>query len=88
MAYSPLEQGRLRHDVLDEIGREKGASAAQIALAWVLRNPEVIAIPKASDPEHVRSNRAALDIELDDGDLARLDRVFPPPGAKRALEIL
>ncbi|MBO6562861.1 MAG: aldo/keto reductase [Nisaea sp.] len=88
MAYSPLEQGRLRHDVLDEIGREKGASAAQIALAWVLRNPEVIAIPKASDPEHVRSNRASLDIELDDGDLARLDRVFPPPGAKRALEIL
>ncbi|WP_420405292.1 aldo/keto reductase [Nisaea sp.] len=88
MAYSPLEQGRLRHEVLDEIGRQKGASAAQVALAWVLRNPGVIAIPKASDPEHVRANRAALDIELDDEDVSLLNRVFPPPDAKRALEVL
>jgi len=88
MAYSPLEQGRLRSEVLDEIARRKGASASEIALAWVLRNPGVIAIPKASNPAHVEANRAAIDIELDADDLALLDGVFPPPDAKQALEVL
>ena len=64
------------------------ATPAQIALAWVLRRKGVIAIPKAVEPEHVRRNRAALDIELDAADLAELDRAFPPPRRKQPLAMI
>ena len=50
-----------------------------MALAWVLRQPGVIAIPKASNPEHVRANMKALDVVLDAEDLKALDAAFPPP---------
>ena len=60
----------------------------QVALAWVLRRAGVIAIPKASNPAHVRDNRAALDLRLTEQDLAELDGAFPPPRRKQGLEIL
>lgn len=89
MAYSPVGQGDLAADArLARIGERHGATAAQIALAWVLRQAGVIAIPKASRPEHVRLNRAAVDIKLTDDDLAELDRLFPPPARKRPLEMI
>lgn len=89
MAYSPIEQGRLpRSPALEEIAREHGATTWQIALAWVLRRPDVIAIPKAGRREHVRENAKALDIALTPEDLARLDRDFPPPRRKTSLEML
>ena len=89
MAYSPVEQGRLSNArALEEIGRRHGASPFQVALAWVMRQPGVIAIPKASDPDHVRDNRAALDIALDDQDLSAIDAVFVPPRGKQPLEML
>lgn len=88
MAYSPLEQGRLRHSVLEDIGGKYRVTATQIALAWVLRLPEVIAIPKAADPRHVKANREALEIRIDQEDMARLDAAFAPPTGKRALEVL
>ncbi len=82
MAYSPIEQGRLlSHRELGRIAAAHNVSAAQIALAWVLRSPDVIAIPKASTVEHVRQNHASLDIRLSSEDLAALDAAFPPPGA-------
>jgi diketogulonate reductase-like aldo/keto reductase len=59
-----------------------------VALAWLLRQKELIVIPKASNPEHVRENRAALDLTLTERDLVELDRLFPPPRNKRGLEIL
>ncbi|SHN32710.1 Aldo/keto reductase family protein [Actinacidiphila paucisporea] len=60
MAYSPVEQGRLLgHPALREVAAAHGATPAQIALAWVLRHEDVIAIPKASSRGHVRENRAA-----------------------------
>jgi diketogulonate reductase-like aldo/keto reductase len=59
-----------------------------VALAWVLRHPDVAAIPKAATREHVRENRAALDIRLDLDDLAMLDEGFPPPAKKQPLEML
>ena len=89
MAYSPLEQGRLvGHKELDQVARRHGATTAQVALAWVLAQPDVIAIPKASTVEHVRENAGARDIVLDAGDMALLDRAFPPPGRPCALEMI
>jgi diketogulonate reductase-like aldo/keto reductase len=89
MAYSPIEQGRLLGNVaLGRVAGRIGATAAQVALAWVLRHPDVIAIPKASSPGHVRDNRAALDIELSADDIAELDAAFQPPRSKRPLEML
>jgi diketogulonate reductase-like aldo/keto reductase len=90
MAYSPVGQGGklLRHHGLRSVAERHGATPAQIALAWSLRLPGVISIPKASDPEHIRQNRAAALIELTDADSAELDTAFPPPRRKRSLEML
>jgi diketogulonate reductase-like aldo/keto reductase len=89
MAYSPIEQGRLRSaGALDEVARKHGATPYQVALAWVLRRPDVIAIPKAAREEHVRQNRAALDLALDADDLSALDAAFPPSKRKKPLEMI
>lgn len=88
-AYSPIEQGRLLRDrVLTGVAIRHRATTAQIALAWVLRQPDMMVVPKAATLEHVRENRAALDIELTAQDLAELDRAFPPPAGPRPLELL
>lgn len=80
MAYSPVEQGRLlRHRAVREVASRHGASPAQIALAWLLRHDDVVAIPKAASQEHVEDNAAALDVHLTDADLATLDLAYPPP---------
>jgi diketogulonate reductase-like aldo/keto reductase len=89
MAYSPIEQGRLaRNRALEAIATRHKASAAQIALAFVLAQPNTIAIPKAGSEAHVRENRAAADIVLSPGDLAALDAAFPPPRRKTSLEMI
>jgi diketogulonate reductase-like aldo/keto reductase len=89
MAYSPIEQGRLLgHPALDEVARRHEATPAQIALAWVLRNDGVNAIPRAGTLEHVRENATALQIRLGNEDLTSLDSAFPPPTRPRPLEML
>lgn len=89
MAYSPVEQGRLaRSPKLDAIAARHQATPAQIALAWAMAQPGVIAIPKASRAEHVRQNAAALDLLLTTQDLAELDSAFPPPRGKHPLEMI
>ena len=90
MAYSPLGQGGrlLRHPVLREVAERHGRLPAQIALAWVRRQPGVVAIPKSADPAHLRHNAGAAEIVLEEADLRALDRVFPPPQRKQALEML
>lgn len=89
MAYSPLEQGRLvGRKTLDAVAVRLNATAAQVALAWVLRQPGVIAIPKSGRPERVRENRRALDITFAPDDLAELDEAFPPPTRKIPLEMI
>lgn len=94
MAYSPVghktdDQKRLFNDRnLKSIAAAHGVTPAQVALAWVMREPDVIAIPKASRPEHIRENRATLDIEFTDEDLAKLDQSFPAPTRKTPLETL
>ena len=89
MAYTPLGQGSLLRDrTLAEIARRHSATPAQVALAWLLRQPGTIVIPKAARPEHVRENRGALDVVLTEEDLAALDRAFPPPKGRSALGML
>ncbi len=89
MAYSPLEQGRLAKDkTVQAIARRLDATPAQVALAWVLRQQGVVAIPKAAHFEHVREDRGALDIELSSEDLDELDEAFPPPTHKTPLEMI
>jgi diketogulonate reductase-like aldo/keto reductase len=90
MAYSPVGHGRglLENATLKKIAKRHDATAAQIALAWVLRQPDVIAIPKASDEKHVRDNACSIHIKLAKDDLADLDREFPPPKFKKPLPML
>lgn len=89
MAYSPIEQGELvGHDVLEEIAARHDATSAQVALAWVLGTPGVVAIPKTSDPDRMAENLGALDLRLTDADRAALDRAFPPPRRKQPLEMI
>jgi len=94
MAYSPLGssssavRGLLRDDTLLAIAQRHRATSAQIALAWVLRQPGVYAIPKAGRAEHVRENARALEIELGPDDIRELDAAFPPPRRGTSLEML
>ena len=88
MAYSPVDQAKLAGDkTLAAIGKRHDATAAQIALAWGLRHPDSIVIPKAVKSEHIRQNVSALDIKLTPEDMAEIDKAFPPPKAKTRLEM-
>lgn len=94
MAYCPLAQaGKLRHEVLShpvmqQLARARGVSSAQIALAWVTRWDNVIAIPKAVQIEHIRDNAAALTLKLNPEEIALIDHAFPPPSHKTSLDIV
>ena len=80
MAYSPIDQGKLlKNRGLNQVATRHGATPAQIAVAWLLRMDDVIAIPKTSSPARIRENFGALGITLSAVDLADLDRAFPPP---------
>ncbi len=89
MAYSPIEQGRiLRHTELIRIAKAYQATPAQLALAFVLRSRNTIAIPKSSDPHRIEENAGAIGLELSREDWAALDAAFPPPSRKQSLEML
>jgi diketogulonate reductase-like aldo/keto reductase len=89
LAYSPIEQGRLlRRRALLRVAKRREATPAQVALAWVLRQEGVIAIPKAGSIDHVRENRGALEVRLTKDDLDELDAAFPPPTKATPLETL
>ena len=90
MAYSPVGQGGalLKSRALVQVAQRHGATPAQIAVAWSLRRPGIISIPKSSDAEHVRQNAAAADIQLSDDDLAQIDAAHPPPKRKQSLGML
>jgi len=90
MAYSPVDHGRglLENATLAKIAERHGATTSQIALAWVLRQPGMIAIPKASKEEHVRENARSIEIKLTEDDLAGLDREFPAPKSRKPLPML
>ena len=89
LAYAPFERGRLLgHPVLGQVAERHGATPAQVGMAWAVRQDGVGVIAKAGSPEHVRQNRAALELPLTREDLVDLDRAFPPPTGPRPLEML
>ena len=83
MAYSPIDQGTLaQHKALAAVGAPLALTAAQLALAWVLAQPGVVAIPKAVKPQHLRDNWAAASGTLSAETLRQIDRLVPPPACK------
>ena len=75
-AYTPVEKGRVAKDpVLKELGAKYGATPVQIALAWLIRQPRVIAIPMSQNPKHIRENLEAADVDISIEDAIRLDRL-------------
>jgi diketogulonate reductase-like aldo/keto reductase len=90
MAYSLVGHGRglLENATLTRIAKRHDVTTSQIALAWVLRQPGMIAIPKASKEKHVRENARSIEIKLTKENLADLDREFPPPKSKKPLPML
>ena len=89
MAYAPIEQGRImkNRDLL-ELARKLNVAPSVLALAWVIRNPLMIAIPKTSSIKHLRENAKALAITLDHEVLQALDEIFLPPTRKQPLEVI
>ena len=89
MAYSPIEQGRLLgNGTLEKIAKARNVSAAQVAIAWLLHQEDVIVIPKASDVGHVEQNYLAINLELSREDLSLLESAFPKPSRPIPLEML
>ena len=89
MAYTPLGQGSiLGNRALAEVAKRHGVAPAAVAIAWTMRHPHVVSIPKASSLAHVKENAAAADLVLDAQDLAALDAAFPPPKRKTRLGML
>lgn len=90
MAYCPLGQGGalLRHSAIVNVARRHGAQPAQVALAWALRQPGVLVIPKSSSPTHLRANASASELKLTAEDLSILDDAFPPPSRRQALQMV
>lgn len=89
IAYSPIEQGRLLDDpTLRKIAIKHEATPAQIALAWVISHPGILAIPKAGTLSHVTENYGSLSIRLDEEDYRLLDEAYPAPDEKVPLEML
>jgi diketogulonate reductase-like aldo/keto reductase len=89
MVYSPVDHGRLvEHRAVRDMAADKGVTPAQLAIAWVLRLPDVFAVAKASTRAHVIENRAALEIGFSQAELDQLDRLFPPPIGQGPLDVL
>jgi diketogulonate reductase-like aldo/keto reductase len=89
VGYTPFggfpRPGSQESRVLEEIGARYGKTPRQVALRFVTRAPGVFAIPKATDPDHVRDNAGAGGFTLSDEDVAAIDRVFPAPRRKLPL---
>ena len=83
MAYCPLDQGSLKEkSALKTLAQRHDVAPATIAIAWTMRHAHLCSIPKATNPDHVHANAAALSVALSEDDLAELDRDYPPPRSK------
>jgi len=89
MAYSPFDEGRLlRNRRLVSLASRIGVTPAQVALAWLIAQPDVATIPKANDPTHVHDNFKALDVKFSGDVRAEIDRIFPPPSRAAPLKMI
>ena len=88
MAYSPVGQGALLAEPkLAALARKAHATPAQLALAFLLAQPGVIVIPKATQAAHIVENRKAVELTLDAATRGALDAAFPPPSRATPLVI-
>lgn len=89
MAYAPLYQAKLESKAaLKDVAERHGVTPESIAIAWTLRHPALISIPKAVKREHIDTNRQAIEINLSEDDLAALDRDYPPPTEEGGIEMV
>ena len=89
MAYSPVEQGRiLNAAALKQMAKEREVSTAQIAIAWLLHQPNVIVIPKSSRIDHIEQNYAAQNLALSSQEIETLNAAFPAPKRPIPLQML
>ncbi|MFY0729642.1 aldo/keto reductase [Pseudomonas sp. NFX15] len=90
MAYCPIGQGgkMLADATLKQVAARHHVTPAQVALAWILRQDGVIAIPRAVRPEHVQLNAQAARVQLEPGDLEALDQAFHAPQHKQRLAMV
>jgi diketogulonate reductase-like aldo/keto reductase len=95
VAYTPFGQSRTPFDartkqgrLLEEIAKAHRATARQVALRFLLRHPEMFVIPKASTIAHVSENAGALNFELSDAEVARIDAEFPRGRPSRGLPMI
>jgi diketogulonate reductase-like aldo/keto reductase len=94
VAYSPFGHNDFPSarskggEVLQTIAKKHGGSPRQVALGFLTRQPQLFAIPKASSAEHAADNAAAGDLELDDDDIASLEKAFPRGPKPRSLPML
>lgn len=89
MAYSPIEQGRiLKNNNLQKLAKNLGIAPSILALAWVIHQQLMIAIPKTSSIAHLKENIKAADLKLDQNVLQALDQIFTPPTKKMPLEVI
>ena len=76
VAYSPLARGEVFEvEALQEIAEKHGVSEAQVSLAWLMQKENVVAIPKATGEDHIRDNFEALDLELDEEDVEKIESI-------------
>ena len=88
MAYSPLDDGALlQRPELDTLARQMNVEPAQLALAWLMAQPNVMALPKASRAKHLRENGAAQHLRLSADHMAELNRLFPAPTSRVPLSM-
>jgi diketogulonate reductase-like aldo/keto reductase len=83
IAYSPLDQGKIasgdtRIKALQEIANKHGRTVAQVVLNWLISHPSVIAIPKATNPDHIKENAASANFQLSDEDFTAINETFAP----------
>ena len=89
MAYSPIEQARLLESAkLKSIAHDIGATPAQLAIAWLLQQPDIIVIPKTTHIARLDENLGALSLTLTAGTLSALDAAFAPPRTRAPLAML
>ena len=89
MAYSPFDEGRLlKNRQLAAIAQRHGTKPATLALAWLLAQEQVAAIPKAADASHVHDNRAAVELLPSPELMSELDAAFPPPQSPSPLQVI
>jgi 2,5-diketo-D-gluconate reductase B len=80
-AYCPIVKGRVDQEgVFRDLAEKYGKSPVQIALRWHVQQPNVIAIPKSSNPDRLKANIEIFDFELDSDEMAQIFALGSPDG--------